>query len=85
MLRLNSSASLAESAPWAPLGDFLLQVDQPDRTTVEIHARLATDAPWVIMGAIREGGARILRIDAVTEVKILSRNPTGLPVRVWSD
>lgn len=84
MLRLNSSASLAESAPWAPLGDFLLQVDQPEKSTVEIHGRIFADAPWVSLGAVRQGGARIIRMDAVPEVKIVCRNPTGQAVKVWS-
>ncbi|MNL61746.1 hypothetical protein D3C87_1857040 [compost metagenome] len=84
-LRLTSTATVFESASWAPTEETVLQLSGHATAVVPIQARAHADAPWATIETLRKN-APMARIAKLPELKlVMSRNAEGQLARVWDN
>ncbi|NSL22357.1 hypothetical protein [Agrobacterium tumefaciens] len=87
MIRLTTIAETLESAPWTPADETYLQLAASnDQTTVDVQARVSTDAAWVTVTTLHRTSTPIVRIAKFPSLRLVARNNLGgQTLNVWDN
>lgn len=87
MIRLTTTAETFDSAAWAPVDETFLQLAaNSDQTTVDVQARVSTDAAWVTVATLHRTSMPIVRIAKLPSLRLVTRNNLGgQTLNVWDN
>lgn len=87
MIRLTTIAETFESNPWTPADETFLQLAATsDLTTVDVQARVSTDADWVTVATLHRTSTPIVRIAKFPSLRLVARNNSASKtVTVWDN
>ncbi|HAU77757.1 MAG TPA: hypothetical protein DCW88_20205 [Agrobacterium sp.] len=87
MIRLTTNVETFESAAWTPADESYLQIAATsDQTTVDVQARVSTDAAWVTVATLHRISTPIVRIAKFPSLRLVARNNLGgQTLNVWDN